>query len=110
MLTYHNMDSGGAVPIEYFSPMIVVVVASSSDRILTLPDFVVGDVGKRLTVLKYGIGKVTLQAYTDVSIQDSGAGDTIYCDDGSMARIELEIIDETQMSIIGGIGNWTTTN
>jgi hypothetical protein len=87
----------------------VIVVNSSTDRTLNIPVLVSADIGKKVGFLKLGIGRLTIQAPAGVSIQDSGAGETIYCADGGMARLELEIISITQMGIVGGIGNWTTT-
>jgi len=108
VVTYLFKNLGGAVSIGEFDT--VIVVDSASTQTLTLPVFVTADIGKRIGFLKLGIGRLTVTAYTGVCIQDSGAGDTIYCADAGVARLYLEVISTTQMNITGGLGNWWTTD
>jgi hypothetical protein len=107
-ITYVSMNLGGSVPDTSLGS--VVVVDSGTDRGLTLPTLATEDIGKKIGFLKLGIGRLTITAPTGVSIQDSGPAGTIYCDDGEMARLDLEVISVTQIGIVSGIGNWTTTD
>ena len=102
----YTMNTGGSVPTGYFGG--VVDVDSGSDQVLQLPALATV-VGKRLGVAKLGAGRVTITAPAGASIQDSGPGGTIYCASGEMARIELEVLSSTQIGIVSGVNDWTTT-
>ena len=104
--SYIAMNSGGNVSLGSFGN--VVTVDSASDQVLQFPTLTTVT-GKRIGVAKMGVGKVTITAPVDASIQDSALGGSIYCDDGTMARIELEVISATQIGIVCGVGTWTTT-
>jgi hypothetical protein len=85
---------------------------SGSDKTFTLPSVSAVDDGARLTVVKLGAGKVTIQAADSDIIADSTAGGTIYNNTAAQiyADVNLEYVDATVTWVIRGAhGSWTTT-
>lgn len=83
---------------------------SSSAQSFNLPSVSSSDVGFECTVVKLGAGQVTIDAADSDLIEDSGAGDTIYCNDETIATITLKLVTETQWIIKFASGTWTTTD
>lgn len=87
-----------------------IIVNSSDSKTMALPSVGSSDVGAWVRVIKLGSGQVTIDAADSDLIDDSGAGDTIYCDDAGLASITLMLVSETQWAIVAAIGTWTTTD
>jgi hypothetical protein len=85
---------------------------SASAKIFTLPSVASADDGARITIMKVGAGRVTIQAADTDIIQDSSAAGTMYCDAAAetYANVTLEYIDAiTKWAIVSGTGTWITT-
>lgn len=80
-------------------------------KTFTLPALVVGDLGKQITFVKKGTGKVIIQAGTGQTISDGSSGGTIYDNQTTetYASITLVAITTTQWVILAFDGTWTTT-
>jgi hypothetical protein len=65
--------------------------------------------GYEYTVVKLGSGTVIIDAADSDRIQDSGAGDTIYCSDSGIASITLKLVTSTLWIIYYANGTWITT-
>ena len=89
-----------------------ITVNSASPQTITLPSVTAGDLGAQVTIIKFGAGKVTIQAAGGTYIADSGAGGTIYNNSAAetYATITLRLTSSARWSILGGDGSWTTTN
>ncbi len=81
----------------------------TADIQYNLPSVSAIDIGAQFTIVRLGLGKVTILAGAGDKIMDSGFGATIYSNDASYASITLRLITETQWIIIGAVGTWTTT-
>jgi hypothetical protein len=86
------------------------VCNSTSDQTFNLPSVDTPDIGFECTILKVGSGKVTIDAADSDTIQDSGAGDTIYCSDTGIASITLLLARPTSWYITSAVGTWITTD
>lgn len=83
---------------------------SATPQTFVLPSVAAGDVGIEFSFMKLGVGSLTVQAADSDTIEDSGAGLSIYCDDASTASIGLKLASTTQWLIkYGATGIWTTT-
>lgn len=90
----------------------IVRMNSAFDRTITLPSVGSSEDGRRITVMKLGAGKVTIQAADTDKIIDSSAGGTIYDDMAAeiYAVLVLEYVHSTTTWVsISGTGSWTTT-
>lgn len=83
---------------------------STSAQTFNLPSVASGDIGLEYTIIKLGAGQVTIDAADSDLIEDSGAGDTIYCADDGIATITLKLVTETQWIIKFCSGTWITTD
>jgi len=86
---------------------------SADDKTFTLCSVGASEDGARLTFVKLGAGKVTIDAADSDIISDSGAGDTIYNDVAAetYATITIEYVHgSTKWVVIGAHGTWTTTD
>jgi len=85
---------------------------NASPKTFTLPTLSAGDLGKQITFVKKGAGKLTIQAGTGQKIADSGAAGTIYDTEAgeTYASITLVATTTTQWNIVGFDGTWTTTD
>jgi len=85
---------------------------SADDKIFTLPSVGAVDDGARLTVVKLGAGKVTIQAADSDIIADGTAGGTLYNNTAAQiyADVSLEYVHQSVTWIIRGAhGAWTST-
>ncbi len=67
-------------------------------------------IGTEYTIVKLGAGKITVDAADSDTIEDSGIGDTIYCEDSGIATIKLLLVTETNWVITFANGTWITTD
>lgn len=82
---------------------------SASDKTFYLPPMGSSEDGGRITFIKQGSGKMTLDAADSDCIDDSTAGGTIYTT-SLYATITLEYVDSmTRWVIISAYGIFTTT-
>jgi len=82
---------------------------SADDKTFTLPSVGSSDDGARVTFIKQGSGKMTIDAADSDYIDDSTAGGTIYTTT-NYATITLEYVHGmTRWVIISGNGTFTTT-
>ncbi len=85
---------------------------SASAKIFTLPSVDSTNDGARITIMKVGAGRVTIQTADSDKIHDSSAGGTMYCDAAAeiYANVTLEYVDAVvTWVVIGGSGTWITT-
>lgn len=83
---------------------------SASAQTFNLPSVAAVNVGIEFTIIKLGAGQVTIDAADSDLIEDSGAGDTIYCADEGITTITLKLVTETQWIIKFCSGTWITTD
>jgi hypothetical protein len=83
---------------------------ASASPTYNLPSVAAGDVGATIEFIKTGTGTITIDAADSDTIEDSGAGDTIYSSDTTMVSIKLQLVTATQWKIISATGTWTTTD
>lgn len=74
-----------------------------------LPSVDASNVGLAARFAKMGAGTVTIDAADSDTIEDSGAGDTIYCADPGYATITLQLMLATEWIITAATGTWTVT-
>lgn len=87
-------------------------MVNALDKTFTLPSVGSNENGARITFIKNGAGRVTIDTADSDLIDDSSAGGTIYCDiAGELAStITLEYIHSNiTWGIISGKGTWVTT-
>ncbi len=87
-------------------------MTSVLDKTFTLPSVGISENGARITFIKNGSGRVTIDTSDSDLIDDSNAGGTIYCTiAGELAStITLEYIHSiVTWGIVSGKGTWTTT-
>jgi hypothetical protein len=82
---------------------------STSTQTFDLPSVGAGELGYEYTIVKLGSGAVVIHVADSDTIEDSGAGATIYCQDDGMATITLKLISTTQWIIKFANGVWITT-
>ena len=85
---------------------------SVADHVFTLPSVGSESDGGRVTLIKQGSGKLTVQASDSDIISDSSAGGTIYDEEAveTYATLVLEYMHgNTTWVIISGLGIWSTT-
>lgn len=82
---------------------------SAQGQTFNLPSVASADVGFECTIVKMGTGGVIIDAADSDTIEDSGAGDTIYCADPRYASITLKLVSETHWAIKCAYGTWVTT-
>lgn len=87
----------------------VLVMNSSSNKIFTLPTVTAANVGLEYTFTNINTGRLTIQAPSGVTIDDSNAAGTIYSDDNTIPSIALRLVSSTHWQIVGANGSWTTT-
>lgn len=85
-------------------------MTAATTKTFTLPSVAAGNIGLMYRFVKLGAGQVTIDAADSDTIADSGAGDTIYCDDTGYATITLVLATATAWQIVAGQGSWTTTD
>lgn len=83
---------------------------STSAQTFLLPSVDTVDIGTVFTIVKLGTGRVTIDAADSDTIEDSGAGDTIYCADEGDAVITLRLFTATGWNILFANGTWITTD
>jgi hypothetical protein len=89
-----------------------ITVNSASAQIIYLPSVDASHIGATIRVIKLGAGKVTVDAADTDTINDSGAGDTVYNSAVTppYASIDLMLVTSTKWTIVGGQGAWITTD
>ena len=83
---------------------------SASAQTFNLPSVDSSNIGTTYTIVKLGVGQVTIDAADSDTIEDSGAGDTIYCNDETPATITLRLLTATGWYIVELNGVWITTD
>lgn len=83
---------------------------STSAQTFNLPSVSSANIGLQFTIIKLGTGQVTIDAADSDTIEDSGAGDTIYCIDETNATISLLLVSDTEWVITYANGTWITTD
>jgi len=87
-------------------------MTSADAKIFTLPSVGSPDDGARLTFVKLGAGRVTIQAVDSDIIGDSAATGTMYADVAGeiYATLNLEYVHgSVKWVVCGAHGTWTTT-
>lgn len=85
---------------------------SAQAKTFTLPSVAAGDIGKVLTFIKLGAGRVTLDAADSDTIHDSAAGGTLYnaVAGETYASATIMLTAATKWSLINSSGiGWITT-
>lgn len=87
-------------------------IMNAANKTFTLPSVAAGDVGAILTFVFIGTGTLTIDAADTDTIDDSGAGDTIYCTQNGekYSTITLMLASATAWIILSAKGIWTTTD
>jgi hypothetical protein len=89
----------------------VLTMNSGSAKVFNLPVISSGDIGMKITLIKKGAGRVTIQANSGQYIDDSTSAGTIYDDQAAelTSTITLLAISTTQWVIVSANGIWITT-
>lgn len=89
----------------------LLIMNSSAEKTFSLPSVSASDIGCHFYFAKINSGKLIIDAADSDKIADSAAGATIYNDQSgeTYAAIHLILVSETQWSIFGLDGTWTTT-
>jgi hypothetical protein len=101
-----DMGTGGAITVSMDKK--VIKINSSSAQSLTLPSGILVIAGMYMKIVKEGAGRVTIICPAGVTINDSLAGGTIYCDDTGMAELNIMALSATKW-IASGSNTWVTT-
>jgi len=102
-------DSGVTLTSADFGKTITV--SASGPQTVTLPSVSASDIGAQVTVVKLGIGQVTIQVTgSGVTIADSNPGGNITnnVSGENYASITLRLVTDMKWVITGGNGSWTT--
>ena len=104
-----TQNTGVTLTISQFGETIVC--DSILDQTFTLPSVNSNHLGYWYRFVKFGSGKVTIQASDNDTIADSGAGKTIYNSktNQTWATLTLLLGNETQWILLDGHGTWVTT-
>ena len=84
--------------------------SATTTQTFLLPSVDATNIGFVVTIVKLSTGQVTIDAADSDTIEDSGAGDTIYCSDLNPATITLRLFTSTGWFIIAANGTWITTD
>jgi len=107
--TTEAADSGVTLTAADFGKTITV--SASGAQTVTLPPVSASDIGAQVTVVKLGIGQVTIQVTgSGVTIADSNPGGNITnnVSGENYASITLRLVTDMKWIITGGNGSWTT--
>jgi hypothetical protein len=86
-----------------------LVMNASVSKTFNLPSVNSGEIGGWVDFVKLS-GELIIDAADSDTIEDSGAGLTIYCSTVGKASLKLRLVTETIWMIESGIGTWITTN
>jgi len=88
------------------------LIMNAVDKTFSLPSVDATDIGTILTFVFISTGTLTIDAADADTIDDSGAGDTIYCTQNGekYSTIKLMLASATEWVIIAAKGIWTTTD
>lgn len=108
--TVQAADSGITLTSADFGKTITV--NSASAQTVSLPSVSSSDIGATIKVIKLGAGRVTIDAADSDTINNSGAGDTVYNNavTPAYASIDLLLVTDTKWAIVDGQGAWITTD
>ncbi|HBB66246.1 MAG TPA: hypothetical protein DCZ93_02880 [Elusimicrobia bacterium] len=89
-----------------------ITVNSASAQVVYLPAVDASNIGATFRIVKLGAGRVTVDAADSDTINNSGAGDTIYNNAvvPPYASVDLLLVTDTGWAIVGGQGAWITTD
>ena len=83
---------------------------STVSRTFDLPSVSGGDVGAEFSFVKLGVGALVIHAADSDTIEDCGAGLTMYCADEGIATVSIKLVTETKWVIkSAATGTWITT-
>lgn len=87
------------------------LVMNAADKTFSLPSVSAANVGALVKVAFINTGKLTIDAADADTIDDSGAGEGIYCEQNGekYSSIALRLISATEWIIVAAKGIWTTT-
>jgi len=88
------------------------LIMNGINKTFNLPSVDASDIGAILTFVFISTGTLTIDAADNDTIDDSGAGDTIYCTQNGekYSTITLMLASATEWIILAAKGIWTTTD
>ena len=100
-------DNYNVLPTDFGKTLIMNAV----DKAFSLPSVGASDIGAILTFVFIGTGTLIIDAADADTIDDSGAGDTIYCTQNGekYSTLTLMLTTATEWIILAAKGIWTTT-
>jgi hypothetical protein len=101
-----EMDTGGQILQGYHKKLLIV--NSSGDQTLYLPQGIVGLLGAEFSIVKVGTGKVTIVTSGTDIVGDSSAGGTIYSVGRGMTKIIITLVATGKFHIFAD-SIWITT-
>lgn len=113
-----KVQAHGAIPVTYTADHTITLdefgkslrMNNALARTFTFPSVGANDDGARITLLKLGAGKVTIQMVDSDKVHDSSATGTMYNDTAeTYARVDLEYCHATTTWNVVASGTWTTT-
>ena len=87
------------------------LVMNAADKTFSLPSVSATNIGALVKAAFINTGKLTIDAVDADTIDDSGAGEGIYCEQNGekYSSIALRLISATEWIIVAAKGIWTTT-
>jgi hypothetical protein len=86
-------------------------MSNAAAKTFTMPNLTSSELGKPLTLVKLGAGRLTLQLATGQAISDSSMAGSIYAAQAveTYATLTLMAVTTTKLVILGFDGTWITT-
>lgn len=120
VVTINTGGEGGLSVVEAQNTGHVLTIADDNGKTFTcdstvsrtfdLPSVSAGDVGAEFSFVKLGVGALVIHAADSDTIEDCGAGLTMYCADEGIATVSIKLVTETQWVIkSAATGTWITT-
>ena len=88
------------------------LIMDAADKIFSLPSISASNIGAVLEMVFINTGTLTIDAADADTLDDSGAGDGIYCTQNGekYSSITLKLVSATEWIILAAKGIWTTTD
>ena len=109
-MTVENKTNDYIIQTEDFG-IKILTMNNAAAKTFTMPTLTASEIGKSMTIVKIGTGKVTLALVDLQVIADSGIQGTIYNEqaDETYATLVFMVLSTSKLVIVGAHGTWTTT-
>ena len=106
--TVTNYTDDHTVTLAQFGNVLTMNHATL-EKTFTFPALSSTQIGKTITIVKKGAGKVKIQLFTDQSVDGGATAGTVYNDQATETNVAivLQVISTTELVICGFDGTWT---